>query len=51
MEERIPYVVPPWWKPPEIKICKSKEDAIAEHSREVGANHDTLHVYTDGGAG
>jgi ribonuclease HI len=44
-EKRRPYIVPPWWPPPFVRINQSAEEAIKEHD---ATGPDTIRVYTDG---
>ena len=47
LENRIPYLVTPWWQPPEVYINNTPEDGIAQHAM-ICTEADTTCVYTDG---
>jgi hypothetical protein len=45
----VPFVVPPWWKPPEVRIAPTKEQAIKEHDLiTLYSGPGTMNIYTDG---
>ncbi|KAF6782471.1 hypothetical protein CSOJ01_16001 [Colletotrichum sojae] len=47
--ERIPpYITPPWWRGPRVRIPESAEQAEKEHRRCLEQNTDAAHIYTDG---
>jgi hypothetical protein len=51
IEQQLPVVAAPWWKPPQISIAASKETAAKEHDKLLKENKNssrTLIVYTDG---
>jgi ribonuclease HI len=45
LEERQPYIRPPWYSPPQITIDGTKEEAIKRLKEKTP---DTLRVFTDG---
>ena len=48
-EVRHPYVVPPWWIPPDIHIASSADDAIQAHDINALCRDDgVLDIFTDG---
>lgn len=47
METILPYVVSPWWEPPETRIDLDKKTALAAHKR-VLRQPTTVMAYTDG---
>jgi hypothetical protein len=50
IEQQLPIVAAPWWKPPQISIAASKETAAKEHNkllRESKSCTRTLIVYTN----
>jgi hypothetical protein len=51
IEQQLPVVAAPWWKPPQITIAASKEAAAKEHDElleKSKGSQRTLIVYTDG---
>jgi ribonuclease HI len=46
LEQRQPYMVPPWQSLPRIEIAASKEEAIRQHEND--REPPALRVYTDG---
>lgn len=50
-EIRHPFVVPPWWIPPDIHIASSADDAIRTHDINALCRDDgVLDIFTDGSA-
>ena len=49
LEKVIPYVVPPWWRPPNITISGNSKDAKTSHDVILHTKEDTeMLIYTDG---
>jgi len=49
MEKVTPFVVAPWWEPPEVQIAESKEDALKNHDiTTLCSPPNTTFIYTDG---
>src|SRR5438876_5631716 len=49
MEVVTPFVVAPWWEPPEVQIAQSKEEALKYHDITILCSPpDTTFIYTDG---
>ena len=49
MEVVTPFVVAPWWEPPEVQIAQSKEEALKYHDITILCSPpDTIFIYTDG---
>ena len=49
VEQRLPHLFPPWQKPANVCIAKSRELAISQHD-QTRKDTDTLAIYTDGSA-
>lgn len=49
IEQRLPHLFPPWQKPADVCIAKSRELAICQHDQTRKDRH-TLAIYTDGSA-
>ncbi|KAJ3552838.1 hypothetical protein NPX13_g11022 [Xylaria arbuscula] len=43
-----PYITPPWWKGPVIRIAKDTESAEREHQVDIESGENNLRIYTDG---
>src|SRR5204863_9580893 len=50
MEVVTPFVVAPWWEPPEVQIAHNKEEALKNHDiTTLCSPPNTTFIYTDGG--
>ncbi|EKG09000.1 hypothetical protein MPH_14030 [Macrophomina phaseolina MS6] len=49
IEQRLPHFFPPWQKPADVCIAKSRELAIYQHD-QTRKDTETLAIYTDGSA-
>jgi ribonuclease HI len=47
IEHRYPYVTTPWWKPPQVTLDRTPEEATTQHGI-ICARKDTTCIYTDG---
>ena len=47
IEVIYPFLVEPWWIPPETHIAPSKEEAIKKHNK-IAAEPNQMLIYTDG---
>ena len=49
MEVVTPFVVAPWWEPPEVQIAHNKEEALKNHDiTTLCSPPNTTFIYTDG---
>lgn len=48
LEQKIPWLTPPWWHPPAIQILDSTDKAKGQHDRILQKENERLIFYTDG---